>query len=423
MLRGCRSVVLLLALLALLGWKLSPGWSGSTPIGARPDPADATSVKAQPQLVVQLGHAGNVLSVAYAQDGQTALTGSDDQTARLWDIVTSKEIRRFEGHSDAVQSVAISVDGQSVLTGSSDTTARLWNTATGAEIRRFEHPAAVTSVSFSPDGEQILTGSHDRKARLWDVQTGHLVREFEGHSGSVLAVAFSADGRRILTGSVDNTARLWDAHSAHLLQELKGHSEPISSVAFAPDGTLLLTGSLDRSARCWDAHTGAELQVYRAPRRVFSAVFSPDGRQVITGNEGVPLKLDDEQRNTVRVWDTRTGRQLRGFRPYGSSAVSVAVSRDGKRVLVGACGGGFSIDDGRAQLWDVDKGCQLRMLEGQGVLSVDCVACSDDGRWLLVGSDDGAAWLWDAATGREVHRFQHNRGNIEAVAISADGRT
>ena len=423
MLRGSRFVVLLLALLALLCWKLSPGRSGSTPIAARAEPAAATNAKAQPQLVVQLGHARNVLSVAYAQDGQTALTGSDDQTARLWDIVTSKEIRRFEGHSDAVHSVAISVDGQAVLTGSTDTTARLWNTATGAEIRRFEHPAAVTSVAFSHGGEQVLTGSQDRKARLWDAETGRLVREFEGHSGSVLAVAFSPDGRRILTGSGDNTARLWDADSARLLQEMEGHSEPISCVAFAPEGTKLLTGSLDRTARCWDAQTGALLQVYRAPRRVFSAVFSPDGQQVITGNEGVPLKLDDEQGNTVRVWDTRTGKQLRGFRAYGSSAVSVAVSRDGKRVLVGAGGGGFSTDDGRAQLWDMDTGCQLRMLEGQGVVSVLCVACSDDGRWLLVGGDDGAAWLWDAATGREVHRFQHNPGNVQSVAISADGRT
>lgn len=430
MLRGYRFVVVLVALgafLALVSWSLSRRRNGiaaiDASIGARARPEAAAEARAKPQLVVQLGHARNVLCVAYAPDGQTALTGSDDQTARLWDLVTSREIRRFEGHSNAVHSVAISVDGKAVLTGSSDTTARLWNTATGAEIRRFDHVAAVTSVAFSPSGEQVLTGSDDRKARLWDATTGRLVREFVGHSGSVLAVAFAADGSRILTGSGDQTARLWEADSGRLLQELKGHSEPILSVAFALDGTKLLTGSVDRTARCWDAETGGELQVYRAPRRIFSAVFSADGRQVITGNEGVPLKLDDEQGNTVRVWDTQSGRQVRGFRAYGSSAVAVAVSRDGKRVLVGAAGGGFSPDDGRAQLWDVDSGTQLRMLEGQGVLSVECVASSDDGRWLLAGGDDGAAWLWDAATGREVHRFDHKSGYVYAVAISADGRT
>lgn len=427
MLGRCQSVVTLLTFLTLLGCDSSTRQNDSTATAmvrvASPAHMPAAEAPIRPQLVVQIGHARNILSVAYAPDGQTALTGSDDQTARLWDLVTAKEIRRFEGHSDAILSVAISVDGRTVLTGSLDTTARLWNTATGAEIRRFNHASAVTSVAFSPDGEQVLTGSHDRKAILWEAATGQLFREFAGHAGPVMAVAFSEDGQQILTGSGDHTARLWDAQSANLLQELKGHTQPITSVAFAPEGTRLLTGSVDQTARCWDAQTGSELQQYRALHRVFSAVFSPDGKQVITGNEGVALKLDDEQNNTVRVWDAQTGTQLRGFRAYGSSAVSVAVSPDGNRLLVGANRSGFSTDDGRAQLWDLVTGNQLRTLEGQGVLSAECVACSDDARWLLVGGDDGAAWLWDAATGREVQRFRHKDGSIHAVAISADGRT
>ena len=159
MLRGYRSVVLLLAVLALLCWKLSPGRSGSTPIDARAEPADAANARAQPQLVVQLGHAGNVLSVAYALDGQTALTGSDDQTARLWDIVTSREIRRFEGHSDAVQSVAISVDGQTVLTGSADTTARL---TPGPSARRCSTLASPSrqKTSVSQCKRSLASGFH-----------------------------------------------------------------------------------------------------------------------------------------------------------------------------------------------------------------------------------------------------------------------
>lgn len=432
MLRDRRFVLSLLALLGFLGWEFSPRHSGSTPMAVGAEPAAAARAKPHPQLVVQLGHARNVLAVAYAPDGLTALTGSEDQTARLWDIVTSKEVRRFEGHSGSVVSVAISAGGRAALTGSSDTTARLWDTATGAEICRFEHADAVTSVALSPDGKHALTGCLDRHARLWDVATGRLLREFEGHADSVLAVAFSADGRRILTGSGDKTARLWDAQSARVLQELAGHSEPVSSVAFAPVGkvgtvgtvgTQLLTGSLDRTAQCWDGQTGRSLQVYRAPRRVLSAVFSPDGRQVIAGIEGVPIKLDGDQGDTVRIWDAQTGTPLRGFRAYGSSAVSVAVSADGQQVLVGAAGGGFSGDDGRAQLWDINTGTQLRMLEGQGALSIECLTCSDDGRWLLAGGEDGAVWLWDAATGREVHRFQHKAVGVYAVAISADGRT
>ena len=415
MLCSRRIVVSLLALVAH-AWA-----SASSDVRAQSDAAVREDLR--PRLQVQLGHARNVLSVAYAQDGRTVLTGGDDQTARLWDIVTAKEIRRFEGHSDSVQAVAISVDRQTVLTGSADSTARLWDLVAGVELRRFEHPRGVTSVAFSPKGDRVLTGALDGRARLWDAESGQLLRTFEGHASAVLAVAYSVDGRQILTGSDDHSARLWDAESGQMLRATQGHSEAVVSVAFSRDGTKLLTGSVDRTARCWDAQTGRPLQVYRAPRRVFAAIFSPDGQQVITGNEGFPLKLDDEQSNTVRVWDAETGVQVRGFRPYGSSAASVALSGDGKRVLVGAEAAGFSTDDGRAQLWDINTGVQLRIFEGQGVCSVECLTVTDDGRWHLFGGDDGTAWLWDAATGRETQRFRHKGRSVEAVALSQEGRT
>ena len=69
----------------------------------------------------------------------------------------------------AVTSVCFSPDGRQVLTGSDDNTARLWDAATGQELRRFEgHTLPVWSVCFSPDGRQVLTGSSDKTVRLWD---------------------------------------------------------------------------------------------------------------------------------------------------------------------------------------------------------------------------------------------------------------
>jgi hypothetical protein len=204
---GSRIVKLLPVLLAIFHWEPACGQSNSAMNTAGVESDTANADYERPRLAVQLGHSRNVLSVAYARDGRIALTGSDDQTARLWDIVTAKEIRRFEGHSASVQSVAISADSRFAVTGSSDTTARLWNTATGAEVRRFKHATSVTSVAFSPDGKLVLTGSQDGKARLWDVETSDTSRAFEGHVSSITAVAFSpdrktdADGQRRQYGS------------------------------------------------------------------------------------------------------------------------------------------------------------------------------------------------------------------------------
>ncbi|MFZ1681760.1 MAG: hypothetical protein WAT70_12150, partial [Rhizobiaceae bacterium] len=72
------------------------------------------------------GHDGSVTAAAFSPDGRTVLTGSWDNTARLWEAATGKELRRFEGHENWVTAAAFSPDGRTVLTGSWDNTARLW---------------------------------------------------------------------------------------------------------------------------------------------------------------------------------------------------------------------------------------------------------------------------------------------------------
>ena len=145
-------------------------------------------------------------------------------------------------------SVAFSTDGRLVVSGSKDETVRLWDTATGTALQTLEgHSGWVTSVVFSPDARSVASGSDDETVRLWDTATGAPLQTLKGHSGAVSSVAFSSDGRSVVSGSDDHTVRLWDAATGALLQTLEGHSGSVDSVAFSPDGkvvdALLLSGN------------------------------------------------------------------------------------------------------------------------------------------------------------------------------------
>ena len=361
------------------------------------------------KLYMQLGHSSGVNSVVFSPDGAFVLTGSNDKTARLWDVATGREVRRFEGHSDRVRSVAFSPDGRSVLT-SGDSSARLWDAATGRELRRFKgHSTAVTSVAFSPDGRFVLTGSVDN-ARLWDTATGRQLQSFdEGRFSDVTSVAFSRDGGLVLNGSNDKTARLWDAATGRQLRRLEGHSAAVKSATFSPDGRFVLTGSDDKTARLWDTATGRELRRFKGHSGgVTSSAFSPDGRVVLTGSWD----------HTARLWDVSTGREMRRFQGYtrGHSFEirSVAFSPDGRSVLTGS-------DDFTARLWDMRTGAELRRFEGHAY-GVTSVAFSPDGRVFLTCSADSAI-VWDVATGRELQRFEdHDHLGVDSAALSPDGR-
>jgi WD40 repeat protein len=135
------------------------------------------------------------------------------------------ELAELKGHEGTVESVAFSPDGGRILTGSTDNTARLWDAKTGAELMRVKGPAeAIASVAFSPEGARFITGSGtvlgrpgDNTARLWDAKTGVELAELKGHKARVLSIAFSPDGARVITGSWDNTVRLWDIKSGQAL--------------------------------------------------------------------------------------------------------------------------------------------------------------------------------------------------------------
>ena len=68
-----------------------------------------------------------ILSVAFSPDGTKIVSGSRDNTVRVWDAVTSTLSNTLEGHFDRVTSVAFSPDGTKIVSGSRDTTVRVWD--------------------------------------------------------------------------------------------------------------------------------------------------------------------------------------------------------------------------------------------------------------------------------------------------------
>ena len=89
--------------------------------------------------------------MAFSPDGTILVSGSWDNTIKLWDVATRREITTLKGHTNGVHSVAFSPDGTMIASGSQDNTIKLWDVATRREITTLEgHMDWIDSVAFSP---------------------------------------------------------------------------------------------------------------------------------------------------------------------------------------------------------------------------------------------------------------------------------
>ncbi|KIM34762.1 hypothetical protein M413DRAFT_33045 [Hebeloma cylindrosporum] len=289
-----------------------------------------------PLIVIQTD--SEVKAIAYSSDGNYIVSGSDDNSVRVWDALTGVELKQLNGHTSQVTSVAFSSDGSHIVSGSWDKSVRVWDALTGAELKQLNghtdgslllhfHLMALTLSLDLMITLHIVSGSDDKSVRVWDALTSAELKQLNGHTDCVISVAFSPDGSRIVSGSNDNSVRVWDAWTGAELKQLNGHTEWVTSVAFSSDGSHIVSGSWDKSVRVWDALTGAELkQLNGHTEWVTSVAFSSDGSHIVSGSHDT----------SVRVWNALTGAELKQLNGHTESVTSVAFSPDGNHIVSGS---------------------------------------------------------------------------------------
>jgi serine/threonine protein kinase len=267
-----------------------------------------------------------VRSIAISPDGKTIVSGSMDDTIKIWDLATGELQSTLTGHKNIVNSVAITPDGKTIVSGSWDHTIKIWDLATGElQSTLTGEKNMVNSVAISPDGKTIVSGEVFKTIKIWDLATGELQSTLTGHEANVESVAISADGKTIVSSSLDKTIRIWDLATGELQSTLTGENDDyVNSVAISPDGKTIVSVSGQDSIEIWDKETG-ELQSTLTEEKkgyVNSVAISPDGKTMFS-----------DSRDTIKIWDLAT-RELQSTLTGEKKNIGlITISPDGKTIV------------------------------------------------------------------------------------------
>ncbi|MDY7022069.1 MAG: serine/threonine-protein kinase [Cyanobacteriota bacterium] len=272
-------------------------------------------------------HSDVVTAITFTPDGRKLVSGSDDQTVKVWEVNTGNLLQSFDGDLSAITSVGVSPDGEEIAAGTFYWRILEWNVETTELFLPLEHQDIVWSVMFSPDERTIASGSSDRTVKVWDRQTGFILYDFLEHTDAVYAINFNTEGTKIVSGSGDRTLKIYDLETGTVQNTLEGHSDDVRSVVFTPDGTRVVSGSSDDTIKIWDIETGELLDTLTGHRGdVLSVAISPDGQVIASGSRD----------RTIKIWDFQTGELLNTFTGHTNEVYTVTFSPDGNAIASGS---------------------------------------------------------------------------------------
>jgi WD40 repeat protein len=371
------------------------------------------------------GHRNEVSEIQFSPDGKTLATSSGDSTLKLWDVATRQELITFRGHKSWVNSVAFSPDGTILASGSADFTVKLWNPAGKEATTVLRQKASVTSVVFSPDERTMATGSIDGTVRLWDAHARHETAVLQGHRTGVTSLTFSPDGRILASGGNDQTVKLWDVASRQLLTSLPRFQGGAGAVVFTPDGkTLAMQGTTGvklwapadpepvsgRDRRDAQAAGSQRKAGWRevAELQVAEPTWAPGNGWLAISPDGSTLATAGG--NGVTLWDMSTRRAI--YTLAGTTFPPLAFTPDGQTLATGWW-------SGTVRLWDLDRRQWVASLRGRPGSNWQL---SPDGKNLALCSASTVS-LWSLNTRQEVVTLKGHVGTVTDVAFSPDGST
>ncbi len=341
------------------------------------------------------GHTAAVRTAVFSPDGKLLVSAGEDKQVMVWDFARRMRLKTLIEHQGVINTVAFSPDGKWFLTGDEQKTAIVWD-ANRLELETVwrDQPGPIKASGFSPDGRVVIYTAGDvsiiRETGTW--------KKLHELPGGLSYSNFLFPNNRLVQ---DSFGRTWDLYNG---ESLTGVQEAWAGnwAALSPDHKQLASVESHGYLKFVDLARGKVIRQSKAHHdHGRAAVYSPDGKLLATGAERVVL------------WDVATMTKIVPLE-YESIVWSVVFSPDG-RWLVSTHG------DGSILIWDVaNRELEANLRQHSG--AVRGIVFSSSGKRLATASEDHSVILWDTASRRKEAVFTTHNTRVAAVAFSADER-
>ncbi len=357
--------------------------------------------------------------IQFAPNSRTLLT-KNDWVVKLWDTNTGKSLLDWPAHEGSITTLEYLPDSRALISGSYDQTTRIWDAATGQQRRLL--PFFGYDSRLLPGGRAILSNALPGAITVRDIETGKVLRRFafdEQPENSASLLGLSPDGRTLTAYSSNVAFQLpsfdyyvWDFTRGRVLSHRPDTSGFAPNI-FSADGQVAagdVSGPMiednvkdkprppqPKAAKpigIINVVTGRQLLTLPQPDQSSQAIaFSPDAQTLLTETSEEFWEGDKQHigKHFIHLWELRSGKERLTI-PSEKSGWEfdyqrIVFSSDGRKLATARA-------DRTIQVWDVRTGKELLRHSGYDAY-VTCLTISPDGKTLASGHNDSTILVWD----------------------------
>ncbi|PQO27310.1 hypothetical protein C5Y96_17350 [Blastopirellula marina] len=372
-------------------------------------PDDAETMEESAQKAIEESTSAQQLATKKQTSAEGAVKQAEESVTSVKQLVeqAAANVEEAQARSDSanklsteseqpLRSVSFSLDGTKLATAGNFPSVQIWDADTGSPVDALaKQPGSLSPITFL-DNDRLLSGFGTTEAVVWQLNPTWRLRQTIGSSekddpimGRVTSLDIDANDARLLIGSGLPSRngelglfRLEDGARIHHLPN--AHSDVVYSARFSPDGTQFISGGADKYARLWNLTGENSLkQLEGHSDYVLGVSWKEDATSIATASSD----------QTIKIWDVETADQSRAISGFGRDITSLRYIGETAHV-VSSCG------DGIVRLHDAANGKSLRTFSA-GVW-LHCVDATSDEKLVIAGGDDGRLFIWDGTNGKQL---------------------
>uniref|UniRef100_A0A8B9NNS0 Eukaryotic translation initiation factor 3 subunit I n=1 Tax=Accipiter nisus TaxID=211598 RepID=A0A8B9NNS0_9AVES len=240
------------------------------------------------------GHERSITQIKYNREGDLLFTVAKDPIVNVWYSVNGERLGTYNGHTGAVWCVDADWDTRHVLTGSADNSCRLWDCETGKQLALVKTSSAVRTCGFDFGGNIIMFSTDKQMGyqcfvSFFDLRDPSQIENNEPYmkipcsDSKITSAVWGPLGEFIIAGHESGELNQFSAKSGEQLSNIKEHTKQINDIQTSRDMTMFITASKDNTAKLFDCTTLEHLKTFRTERPVNSAALSPIFDHVVLG--------------------------------------------------------------------------------------------------------------------------------------------